>query len=303
MDNGKVLIAGGVPEQPSDQAWLYDLRRHRWQRIAPMPEPRTEHISAVLRDGRVLLCGGNVTRGATATCVIYDPRRAGWQPAASLTKPRVRALATNLSDGRVVVAGGTLFEGRFPNEDVEVYDPSSARWQALSALADPVSDPHLVALPSGRLLAIGGFHGQFPSQDTQLYDPASGGWMAKSGNAPIASTVTLLADGRVAAFAGDNSATYDVDSDLWLPMSVPPSALGAPITLRLSDGRVLALGQHFFGDPQATTATWDPSGFPALPGSTGRYSSGALAVLLGSIDALLLAVLLAGLLLSRARIR
>src|ERR671939_1053123 len=48
MANGKVLIAGGLPEQPSAQAWLYDLRVHDWQRAASMPEPRTEHISAVL---------------------------------------------------------------------------------------------------------------------------------------------------------------------------------------------------------------------------------------------------------------
>ena len=94
---------------------------------------RMDHTMTVLRDGRVLVVGGALTRKTE----IYDPSTGTWSEAADLLEPRVGQTATLLDDGRVLVAGGATGSGSqpFPTTSAEVYDPADDTWTASTEAA------------------------------------------------------------------------------------------------------------------------------------------------------------------------
>ena len=93
---------------------------------------RTNHASAPLPNGSVLVAGGSSGAGFLSSAEIYDPATNAWSPAASLGTARMDAAAVPLPGGKVLVAGGT--SGTFLSS-VEIYDPTTNAW----SLAAPMS--------------------------------------------------------------------------------------------------------------------------------------------------------------------
>jgi hypothetical protein len=75
----------------------------------------------------------------------------------SLLLKRASAAATLLRDGRVLVAGGDDGAVSRKLSECELYDPVTAQWSATGSL-NTARDGHTVTLlPSGQVLAAGGF--------------------------------------------------------------------------------------------------------------------------------------------------
>jgi hypothetical protein len=132
LADGRILLAGGESTAPNGNKRLdntieiYDPATGTSAMIGTLAEPREEHISILLPDGRVLAAGGwaipvSVARArasaevidpATGKATLIEPMAAG---------PRANAGVVRLLDGRVLVLGGIYPGGhRLP---AEVYLP------------------------------------------------------------------------------------------------------------------------------------------------------------------------------------
>ena len=130
--DAKLVVAGGVEWygrafHSSDRVDVYAPFTHEWSRAAPLHHARSDHGAAPLKDGRVLVTGGNFGTLPLAASEIYDPRTDTWADAAPLPEPRIRFSIAPLPDGRVLVAGGLNKLG-FPVATSSIYDPITNAW-------------------------------------------------------------------------------------------------------------------------------------------------------------------------------
>jgi M6 family metalloprotease-like protein len=124
--DGKVLVAGGSdfvnsPNSYSSSAELYDPVSNSWSAVGPMNVGRQSHSATLLKDGTVLVTGGEYTsNGTLASAEIFDPGKSAWAIAGSMAAGRAGHADTILDDGNVVLVGG--WDGTNPIARVEVYD-------------------------------------------------------------------------------------------------------------------------------------------------------------------------------------
>ena len=300
LANGEVLVTspqGNWRFRPSDGSW---------RPVAAMNHQRSVYASASLADGRLFICGGTDQTGlALASCEIYNPAVDHWAPSATMSTPRFGPIATTLPDGRVFVTGGSYNptqDGSFdltldPLDTSETFNPVSGAFSPGPAYLDPVTDPALVSLPDGRLLAIGGRQGSRGRTATsQALDPQTGKWSLRA--SPTAFGLgTLLPDGRVLViglapgegfFGVGGGAIYDPAIDLWTPITPPPVEQPPGFAAVIPDGRVLTIG---FGTPPAA-AIFDPQAIPPLPGRDLPLASRESVLGLGALVGTLLLLVL-----------
>jgi len=161
LPNDLVLVIDGT-ERHSDGGWhalayaeAFDPWTGRWHQISAPSVPRSDHAAVLLRDGRVLVIGGNDGPKWVHRSEIYDPATDRWSLAASLPVGRTRFTAATLPDGRVLVAGGFAEPGEATDQTL-IYDPSSDSWSDGPQMLAKRAIHSEVALPGGDLLFIGG---------------------------------------------------------------------------------------------------------------------------------------------------
>lgn len=149
--NGKVVMSGVsvfdlekkaelTREVPS--AWLFDPMvktanfKKAWTQISPAKIARQHHTATLLKNGQVLLVGGQefMTKNGDdryprviSRAEIYNPEgNDAWSPTASMKAARVHHTATLLADGRVLVVGGHSGDpvGVVILASAELYDPT-----------------------------------------------------------------------------------------------------------------------------------------------------------------------------------
>jgi len=87
-----------------------------------MNRPRAEYTATLLRDGTVLMAGGDL---AAESAELYDPFTGTFAPAGVMVVPRTRHTATLLMDGRILIADGTSYPTTPSSTDsAELYVPS-----------------------------------------------------------------------------------------------------------------------------------------------------------------------------------
>jgi hypothetical protein len=105
-----VLVTGGLDSTGNAiaTAELFDLNS---QSFTPtkgnMETPRAFQTATLLKDGTVLVTGGNNGTGPLATAELYDPTAGTFSPTGSMGAARQSHTATLLNDGTVLVTGGT----------------------------------------------------------------------------------------------------------------------------------------------------------------------------------------------------
>ncbi len=129
LPDGKVLVVGGNPTPKSPallaSAELYDPSSGSWTATAGMIEARYGHLAALLRDGTVLVAGGNGSSGGPlASAERYDPTSGSWTATAGMIEARTASTATLLRAGTVLVAGG-YGGGIGALASAELYEPGS----------------------------------------------------------------------------------------------------------------------------------------------------------------------------------
>ena len=184
LPDGRVLCAGGFDTHRHKTQASADIFDPAMQAFSPVPSAlntdRFGHAAALLKDGRVLIVGGQQwTVGhpsvPLASAEVYDPRTNTFSRTGDLSYARDRPTATLLNDGTVLIAGGQ--NGDAGPRVCELFHPDTGKFTLLPAqLTEPRMAHSDATLPDGRVLLAGGWgtaaHATLPS--TEVFDPRTG---------------------------------------------------------------------------------------------------------------------------------
>jgi len=291
LQNGKVLVAGGGNDTVGalNTAELYDPTTGVWSATGNMNEGRQQHSAIRLRDGSVLVTGGNVDRTPCAdVCVttileseVYNPSTGQWKVVGEMTIPRSFFTTTLLPTGTALAVGGRVHTG--PDyfdlgciAFTDLYDPTTKKWSGTGTMSISREAHSTVLLANGQALAMGGTTVDFNGvtvTSAELYDPAAATWTTTESmlQGREIFTATLLQNGQVLAAGGDYydgvNAGFLTESELYDPalgtwsvtasMNTPRS--GAQAVL-LRNGQVLVMGgdTDFSNIPTASAELYSP---------------------------------------------
>jgi N-acetylneuraminic acid mutarotase len=247
--NGKVLVIGGyrkivlnsadpnsihVIRGTISYAELYDPLTGIWSRTGSLSLPRVAHTATLLKDGSVLVVGGNSDALSTTYTqyewgagngFIEDP--IGLEPSPitsavekyhigtgswSTTTPYPITIAnhtaTLLINGKVVVAGGFNTETFTQNISTR-FDPAKSTWTLTNSLNTARVQHTATRLLNGNVIIVGGTS---TSNNTnlrriELYNAATGVWAPTDSflsTNRTGHTATLLTNGKVLVVGGYN---------------------------------------------------------------------------------------------------
>jgi Galactose oxidase, central domain len=163
LPGGDVLIAGGerIDEDGFDialsSAEIYNPGSGRFHPTGSMRVARKHHTATVLRDGQVLLAGGEDNNGhALESAELYNPGSGTFRTTGRMVNAHDSGTATLLSDGSVLVAGG--FSGASGvTAAAELYEPGSGRFVGTGVMHIAREFFTATLMSDGRVLMVGGF--------------------------------------------------------------------------------------------------------------------------------------------------
>ena len=233
-----------------------------WSAMAPMRDGRSYYASAVLRDGRVLICGGEASTAGIMTnrCEVYDPLTDTWTdvPPPSGWGRVGDAASAVLPDGRVLI-------GNPGDPRTAVWDPETGLWTASASRSHRSSEETWTLLADGTVMA--------PSCEnapaTETYVAETDEWVS-AGDTPVElvekgsleiGPACLLPDGRLFAVGATGHNALYVPSPTagaagtWIAgPDFPDDASGRPVGCKdapaclLPNGNVLCAAGPV-GDP------------------------------------------------------
>jgi uncharacterized protein (TIGR03437 family) len=211
-----------------------------------MVTSQANHAAALLRNGKVLFAGGNLTQGGgavDAAAELYDPANGTFQSLGWTAS--FGSSVTVLSSGKVFIAGG------WGTPDCKIFDPASGNLSPTGSLATYAIGMYwhtATPLGNGKILITGGADdgdGANTLANAELYDSVYGKF---TGIAPLLRprslhTATLLPGGSVLLAGGDASAElYDAVGGRFTATGSMAAGHSGQVATMLADGRVLIAG-------------------------------------------------------------
>ncbi len=255
-----------------------------WSQLADSHLARTFYASAVLADGRVVICGGEYSSASgtiqedlTNTCEIYDPVANAWTMFGPPSKPGSSAQPwSEIGDAPcTLLPDGTLLVGSDADSNVASLDPATLTWTARRARPNVGSsdEDSWVLMPDNTIVAPS----CQDSPSTWVYSiPPTDKWTP--GNpllTNIVDTATqeigpgLLRYDGTAFFLGANehTAIYSpTASPQWSNGPDLPDQIvnGSPLKIGIQDGPAATLpnGNILFGAGVKTGSSTDPISSP-----------------------------------------
>jgi len=263
--------------------------------------PRQSHTITPLKDGRVLVVGGDVwfapldqfgcpfsvcfVLSALASAETFDPVTGTFTLTGAMSVNRVYHTATLLDDGKVLVTGG---DDRYTNtyDTAEIFDPSTGVFTPTGNMLYARSGHTATLLANGKVLLAGGYSGKgnYPL-GAELFDPATGEFTATGSmtETRVFHTATPLGDGRVLMAGGTSAGMAVLTAELFDPAAGTFTPTGS---MRVNHSRATLLTSGavlMTGGGTATAELFDPAtGTFTLTGSMGTMFGGDTATLLTS---------------------
>jgi hypothetical protein len=256
LSDGTIMAASGEPGAGGvGDAW-YKLTpdtngsylNGSWSTLAPMNFERLYYSSQVLRDGRVLVAGGEYGTG-TNSAEVYDTLANIWTITPPPPPGQVRfhdSISETLPNGNVLVAPVTpaVYGG------TDIYDIISNVWLAGPILANNnyyQDEASWVKLPDGSILTIDPF-----GTNSERYIPGLNQWLSDA-NVPVEiyagfemGAGFLLPDGRAFFLGGSGNTAFYMPSGttnmgVWQAGPVMPDGMTAADTpaAMMVNGKIL----------------------------------------------------------------
>jgi hypothetical protein len=237
----------------------HSIAHSQWSDTGSLHVGREAHPALLLPSGQVLVVGGIVANGYTATAELYNPATGTWSETASMTHERFFHTATLMQDSRVLVVGGEDQNGNFLRS-TEYYNPATGSWTPGPELNLGRSSHSATLLRDGSVLVAGG-NGKCVNgnglvcdyRSAEILEPASGKW-SFTGNMNIRrqeAIALLLPTGKVLIASGNNvnqqygiaqSEIYDPSTGAFTLSGKMTSARAGFSANLLLNGQVLAAG-------------------------------------------------------------
>jgi N-acetylneuraminic acid mutarotase len=220
-----------------------------------MAQARYFQKSVLLKDGRIMVAGGQGPEHMLETVEIWDTESGQWSPTGNMAQYRVAHSLVLLGSGKVLAAGGFL------DKSAEVWGVSDNKWSPAKDLPCPMWGQSENLLTDGRVLVIGGMTNQSyaeqgPMPDALVFNPKGKTWKKLAGLPHLVGNLstTPLADGRVLVSGGrELRATgqyvffklgfiFNPKTNKWKETGRMRSARSLHTLTLLANGRVLAAG-------------------------------------------------------------
>jgi N-acetylneuraminic acid mutarotase len=182
--------------------------RPGWSLRSPLPLPRSEVASAVLR-GKIAVAGGFLSDGSSSRRVdLYDPALDRWARLPDLPIGVNHAMAA--ADGRRIYVVGGYADARALRRGFVL---EGGVWKPLPLLPEARAAGG-AAVVGGRLYVVGGVFAQGRlARDAYVLDRARRRWTAIAGPSPREHLGVAALNGRIYAVGG-RSAGFDTNLDL-----------------------------------------------------------------------------------------
>jgi hypothetical protein len=250
LQDGQVLVAGGLCIRSAQcnktttvlaSAELYSPATGQWTVTGSMSTARLSHTATLLKDGEVLVTGGdNYNSGPLASAELYNPATGTWSTTGRMTVARESLGAVLLKNGEVLVAGGLNSIGLI--SAAELYDPTTNTFKATGSMNYARGNAQLTVLQNGQALIAGGNEGvtgtiaENTGCTAELF--SNGQWrlidLAFCG--VTGDTAALLPNGDVVIDDGSLSQFFDPFTNVWEETLGQLS--GGPLA-SLANGKVL----------------------------------------------------------------
>ena len=167
LQNGRVLIAGGVIERAERDSEIYDPSSNIITKVGDLTHERYGHTALLLPDGSVLIAGGRRGDPASPAQVTvaerYDASTGTFSRAGSPGNEQIRTAAV-LNTGKVFLI---LHSG-----DVVLYDPENGTFHPTGdSIGRDYSLYTVTVLRDGRVLVIGGTRSGETMDQILVYRP------------------------------------------------------------------------------------------------------------------------------------
>lgn len=224
-----------------------------FQPVGDMIVPASQHRDTLLKNGSVLITGGQSGEGGIANAQIFDPKTQKFTDAGMMTEPRFVHAMNLLPDGRVLITAGFSKAGQFLQSS-EFFD--GKKFSVGPQLVENRDNQRTINLGNGKIFIEGGDSEKLGYiASTEVFDPKADkfatGPVLPNGRAmdtisDIGKGKTLLAGGmKIVDFKQvflKETVVYDEKSN---SVKVGPSLETARKQHRattLGDGRVLFTG-------------------------------------------------------------
>jgi len=210
LDNGKVLIAGGMNGNGKyfSSAEVFDPRANTFATVQEMRVRRVGHTATLLPNGKVLIAGG-FDGGYHASAELYDPATGTFSPTGPLTEPRSEHQSVLLDSGKVLVIGG-VGEGYTFLASAEIYDPTTGKFTRTGSMSAAREGHTATLLRNGNVLVAGGHKDRREAMTVysscEIYDPRTGAF-SRTGDMTVVRhkhAAALLPDGNVLIAGGSD---------------------------------------------------------------------------------------------------
>jgi hypothetical protein len=256
----------GAPGRTVQSSQLGRRPLGRFVATQSMSFQRFNHTATILRDGSVLVAGGENAPEILRLTELYDPSSNAFSRTGALKDARKDHTATLLNDGRVLIAGGD--DEATVMSSAEIFNPATGAFDSAGAMVVPRTFHTATRLSNGGVLIAGGSASIAESDPQQLqlspsvspldtveiFDPADGKFFVGFFTMQVARamhTATALEHGREVLVIGGLNLEGGVEAstelyDTRTGLFTPSGAMGSPryghTATLLNDGTVLVTG-------------------------------------------------------------
>jgi hypothetical protein len=301
LHNGTVLVVGGMHwTRPRHcfvvcswylsaltSAELFHPTTGKFTPTGAMSAPRVFFTATLLRNGKVLIAGGDNRYGTTyATAQLFDPATGIFTSTGNMSVERSAHTATVLTNGKVLMAGGS-------GATAELFEPATGKFTPTGNMTTSRSFHTATLLSDGEVLLAGGFG--TGASTAEIYDPATGTF-ERTGKMSVersAHTATLLTSGKVLLTGGASSVGVTATAELFDPAIgtfAPAGHMLSPRELhtatRLLDGKVVVTGGIVGKTALSSAEFFNPATGKFTPAGnmeTQRYEQEATLLLNGDV--------------------